>query len=53
MLRGIHGNLSYLRDQYLARWDKEWPHDDKYLRELAQEAATVDDCLHRMRECAA
>lgn len=47
------------RKAYRAMWSREWPHEDEYLRKLAQEVATIRDnsipkcatLLNAMREC--
>ena len=51
MLRGKAGHIPTLRQKYKEIWNREWPHDDKYLRELARESSSVEEVLELMREC--
>jgi hypothetical protein len=51
MLRGRAGSSRHLRKLYKKRWEKEWPEDDEYLRELTREAKTLEEVLSLMREC--
>lgn len=51
MLRGRCAHCRTLRQWYRARWFADWPYDDRYLRELTQEADTVATVLILMREC--
>ena len=51
MLRGKNANIRFLRSKYEEIWQRPWPHDDRYLRELTREADSVEIVLELMREC--
>lgn len=51
MLRGKSANLKHLYQRYRLAFDREWPHDDTYLRQLTREAASEEQVLELMREC--
>lgn len=39
-----------LRAAYRKTWGQEWPHDDRYLKQLWDEAGRQADRLHERRE---
>lgn len=50
-MRGINANLPRLRAAYQEIWNRPWPFEDSYLRELAYTADSREEVLMLMREC--
>lgn len=51
MMRGTAAHPPTIRAKYKDRWDRDWPFDNKYLRELIHEANSHEEVLSLMRDC--